>query len=70
MPTPIRWSVPSELSSEETRVAARLRRSGKFYLFLRTIRGELFDEAFQAELAAVSCTDPKSLTPASDGCNP
>src|SRR5262245_17094219 len=53
MPTPIRWSVPSELDPEETRVAARLYRSGKFYVFLRTIRSELFDEAFQGELAAV-----------------
>jgi hypothetical protein len=53
MPTPIRWSVPTELSPEEARVAARLQRSGKFYVFLRTIRHELFDEAFQTELAAV-----------------
>ena len=45
MPTPSRWSVPSELSPEETRVAARLHRSGKFYAFLRTIRSELFDDA-------------------------
>lgn len=52
MPTPIRWQVPTELSPEETRVAALLHRSGKFYVFLRSIRAELFDEAFQAELAA------------------
>jgi len=61
MPTQIRWSVPSELSPEETRVAARLHRSGKFYVFLRTIRGELFDEAFQAELAAVY--EPRGTQP-------
>src|ERR671925_55953 len=61
MPTPIRWSVPSELSPEETRVAARLHRSGKFYVFLRTIRNELFDEAFQAELAAVY--EPRGTQP-------
>src|SRR5687767_16037846 len=53
MPTPIRWQVPVELSPEEARVAALLHRVGKFYAFLRTIRAELFDEAFQAELAAV-----------------
>ena len=52
MPTPIRWQVPTELSPEETRVAALLHRSGKFYVFLRSIRAELFDDAFQAELAA------------------
>ena len=53
MPTPIRWQVPTELSPEEARVAALLHRSGKFYVFLRAIRAELFDDAFQAELAAV-----------------
>lgn len=53
MPTPIRWQVPSELSPDEARLAATLHRIGKFYVFLRTVRGELFDEAFQAELAAV-----------------
>lgn len=53
MPTPIRWSVPAILSAEETRVAAKLHRVGTFYVFLREVRAELFDEAFQAELAAV-----------------
>jgi Transposase DDE domain/Transposase domain (DUF772) len=52
MPTPIRWQVPTELSPEETRVAALLHRSGKFYVFLRSVRAELFDDAFQTELAA------------------
>src|SRR6266540_1443244 len=53
MPTPIRWQVPIELSPDEARLAATLHRIGKFYVFLRTVRAELFDEAFQAELAAV-----------------
>jgi hypothetical protein len=53
MPTPIRWQVPSELSPEEARVAAVLHRTGKFYVFLRKVRAELFDDAFQTELAAV-----------------
>jgi hypothetical protein len=52
MPTPIRWSVPSALTSKETELAKKLHRIGKFYVFLREIRAELFDEAFQAELAA------------------
>jgi hypothetical protein len=52
MPTPIRWQVPHELSPAETRVAAKLRRIGKFYVFLREVRAELFDDAFQAQLAA------------------
>src|SRR5262245_45961098 len=53
MPTPLRWSVPTELSAEEATLAGKLHRVGKFYVFLRTIRNELFDEAFQPELAAV-----------------
>jgi hypothetical protein len=53
MPTPIRWQVPIELTPEEARVAALLHRTGKFYVFLRRVRAELFDDAFQAELAAV-----------------
>jgi len=53
MPTPVRWSVPAELSAAETTLIGKLQRSGKFYVFLRTIRSELFDDAFQAELAAV-----------------
>src|SRR5215208_4928474 len=53
MPTPIRWQVPTTLTAEEARVAQMLHRIGKFYVLLREIRAELFDEAFQAELAAV-----------------
>ena len=34
-------------------MAQALHRIGKFYVFLREVRAELFDEAFQAELAAV-----------------
>jgi hypothetical protein len=52
MPTQIRWSPPRPLSPAEEAVAQRLRRTGKFYLFLREVRAELFDEAFQTELAA------------------
>ena len=34
-------------------MAQALHRIGKFYVFLREVRAELFDDAFQAELAAV-----------------
>jgi hypothetical protein len=61
MPTPIRWQVPIELSPEEARVAAVLHRTGKFYVFLRKVRAELFDDAFQVELAAVS--QPRGTAP-------
>lgn len=44
------WNVPKELTTEERRLVSRMRRKSKFYVFLREIRGELFDEAFEAEL--------------------
>src|SRR4029453_13850257 len=53
MPTSIRWACPTELTADERRVAQALHRIGKFYVFLREVRAELFDEAFQAELAAI-----------------
>jgi hypothetical protein len=53
MPTPIRWQVPTELSAAEQAVADKLHRIGTFYVFLREIRATLFDDAFQAQLAAV-----------------
>lgn len=51
MPTQVRWNPPVEMSHAEVRVANVLRRIGKFYVFLREVRHELFDEEFQAELA-------------------
>jgi hypothetical protein len=53
MQTSTRWTFPTELTAEEQRVAQVLHRIGKFYVFLREVRAELFDEAFQAELAAI-----------------
>lgn len=52
MPTQVRWSPPIPLSPAEEAVAHKLRRTGKFYVFLRAVRAELFDDAFQTELAA------------------
>lgn len=46
------WNVPTELTPQEKRLIERMRRKSRFYVFLREIRGELFDEAFQAELIA------------------
>jgi hypothetical protein len=46
------WEVPKEFSVAEQRLARRIRRKSKFYLFLREIRDELFDEEFQKELGA------------------
>lgn len=45
-----RWHIPEELSAREQKVAQRVRKHSRFFLFLREIRAELFDEAFQGEL--------------------
>jgi len=46
-----RWKVPDKLTSEEKQLVARMRRKSRFYVFLREIRGQLFDDEFQEELA-------------------
>jgi hypothetical protein len=61
MATTIRWEVPVELTPAEKRIARVLKRVGKFYVFLREIRHELFDEQFQAELA--KAYDPRGTEP-------
>jgi hypothetical protein len=48
----MRWTLAGELSEREKQVAGLLKRKGGFYLFLRAVQPRLFDEAFQAELAA------------------
>jgi Transposase DDE domain/Transposase domain (DUF772) len=45
------WQPPTELSAAEAAVVQRIRRA-KLFVFLRLYRHELFDEGFQAELAA------------------
>jgi hypothetical protein len=49
----MRWKVPEELTPKEEKLVARMRRKSRFYVFLREIRGQLFDENFQTELASV-----------------
>lgn len=46
-----KWHVPNELSERESKVASRIRKHSRFFLFLREVRGELFDADFQQELA-------------------
>ena len=45
------WAVPIELSAQERQVVKRLHRIGKFYVFLREMRHNLFDARFEAALA-------------------
>lgn len=59
----IRWSPPEELSKREEKVCARCKRNGRLYVFLRRHRHDLFDEAFQAELAEMYSDSPKGHPP-------
>lgn len=56
------WDVPIELSAEERKVAKRLHRIGKFYVFLREVRHELFNAAFEAALAT-AYKKPRGMMP-------
>jgi len=62
----MRWDVPGKPSAREQKLMQRLRRRQSFYVFLREIRAELFDEAFEAELerAYERPGGDKSLPPA------
>jgi hypothetical protein len=61
MSTTIRWNPPVRLSAAEEKIVRVLHRVGKFYVFLREIRHELFDEEFQRELA--EAYDPRGTEP-------
>lgn len=48
----MRWDVPVEMSEGESKISKRLHRVGRFYVFLREIRHELFGGGFEDELEA------------------
>ena len=56
------WDVPIALNAQERNVVKRLHRIGKFYVFLREIRHELFDARFEAELTKAYKT-PRGTPP-------
>ncbi len=49
----IRWTPPVELTPAEERILGKLKRTGRLFAFLRKHRHELFNEEFQAMLAAM-----------------
>lgn len=49
---PALWKPPVELSKQEEHILKKMRKA-KLFLFLREHRHELFDEAFQQELASL-----------------
>lgn len=62
MPQP-RWSPSVELSREEEFICRRLKRTGKFFAFLRRHRHEVFDAAFEAELGSMYSDTPRGTPP-------
>lgn len=46
----MRWTPPVDLNAAEEKLCQKLRRVGRLYAFLRKVRGQLFDEAFQTRL--------------------
>jgi hypothetical protein len=60
-----RWWPRQNVTKQEEALLRRLRKGKKLFAFLREYRHELFDEAFQAELAAMyrGCGAGKAATP-------
>ena len=58
-----RWNPGRALSKQEQGLMKRLGRTRKLFAFLRTYRHELFDEAFQTELAAAYRDSGAGRTP-------
>jgi hypothetical protein len=56
------WHPPGPLSRKEQTVVSKVRRA-KLFVFLRTMRQELFDDAFQEELAAIFKDSRKGQPP-------
>jgi len=59
---PAPWQLPVALSEAERAIVARIRRATRF-IFLRERRHELFDAAFQEELAATYQASDKGQPP-------
>jgi IS5 family transposase len=56
------WHPPIPLSRKEQTIVSKVRRA-KLFVFLRRIRHELFDDAFQEELATIFEDRPKGQPP-------
>ena len=56
------WRPPVELSAAEAEIVRRVQRA-RLFVFLRQHRHELFDEAFEGELAAMYADRPKGRPP-------
>ncbi len=56
------WFPPLALSQAEQKIVTRIKRA-KLFIFLRQVRHEIFDEAFQTELGAIYADKPKGHPP-------
>ena len=61
------WNPPLALTSEEQKIAARTRRRGSFFVFLREHRHELLDTDFQHTLAQSYSPEPGDPEPVEAG---
>ena len=59
---PLPWDPPIELSAREQGIVKRIRRA-KLFIFLREHRHEVFDAAFQEELASLYQNSPRGQPP-------
>ncbi len=59
---PSAWHPPVEASSLEQTIITRIKRA-KLFVFLRHHRHEIFDDAFQEELAALYTSSPRGQPP-------
>ena len=61
------WNPPIALTSEEQKIAARTRKTRKFFVFLREHRHEILDADFQHLLAQSSRQEPGGQEPVDAG---
>src|SRR2546428_2202773 len=61
------WNPPIALTSEEQKIAARTRKTRKFFVFLREHRHEILDADFQHMLARSSRQEPGGQEPVDAG---
>ena len=59
---PSSWHPPVELSSVEQTIVTRIKRA-KLFVFLRSHRNALFDDAFQEELAVLYASSLRGHPP-------
>jgi hypothetical protein len=57
------WSFREDTTQLEEMVLKRLTRTGRLFAFLRKVRRQLFDEAFQQELMAMYSDAPRGVVP-------